>query len=146
YPYVNYLQSFNWQSQHIFTGRSLGPITGTTRQIGVKGTLFREKISYEINAYRIERQNAGFAWNPNSLNNTQLEDLFNPNNILPADPKYFHVETGLNNERREVNSQEKSEGLYLTVYTGRFHGLQSRLTFSKTRVQATRDFSDFQRL
>src|SRR5204863_202129 len=45
-PYVNYLQSFNWQSQAIFTGRSLGPITGTTREAGIKGDLWHRKFFY----------------------------------------------------------------------------------------------------
>jgi hypothetical protein len=112
----------------------------------VKGDFWRRKLSYSLAVYQIERQNAGYAWSPDSLNATQLEDLFNPNDVLPADPRYFHVETGLNNERREVNSQEKSRGYELTVFTQRLHGLQSRLTFSRTNVEATRDFSDFNRL
>ena len=145
-PYVNYLQSFNWQSQQIFTGRSLGPITGTTREIGLKGDFWQRRISYSIGVYEIQRQNAGYAWSPNSLTQAQLEDLFNPNDILPADPRYFHVDSGLNNESHEVNSQEKSRGYDITVFSQRVHGLQSRLTFSQTRVEATRDFSDFNAL
>ena len=142
--YVNYLQSFNWQSQLTFTSHNLGPITGTTREAGVKGDLFRGKIGYTIATYRIERQNAAYAWTPDSLNQAQLEDLFNPNNIAPADPRYFHVENGLNNERRTVNSQEQSRGYELTLIGQRFWGLQARVTFSKTDVKATRDFAEFQ--
>jgi hypothetical protein len=142
--YAIYSQSFNWQSQLMFTGRSLGPITGTTREAGLKGDLLRGRIFYTAAVYRIERQNAGFAWNPDTLNQTQLEDLFNPNSMLPADPRYFHVETGLNNERRTVNAQEKSTGFELTLIGQRVAGLQTRVTFSKTKVEATRDFSEFQ--
>ena len=141
--YVNYLQSFNWQSQLTFTSHNLGPITGTTREAGVKGDLFHGKIGYSVAVYRIERQNAAFAWSPDSLSLAQLEDLFNPNNILPADPRYFHVENGLNNERRTVNSDEQSRGYEFTLTGQRLWGLQSRVTFSKTSVQATRNFSEF---
>ena len=141
--YMNYLQSFNWQSQLTFTGHNLGPITGTTREAGVKGDLFHGKIGYAVAVYRIERQNAAFAWSPDSLSLVQLEDLFNPNNLLPADPRYFHVENGLNKERITVNSDEESRGYELTLTGQRFWGIQSRVTFSKTSVQATRNFSEF---
>jgi hypothetical protein len=144
--YANYLESFNWQSRLTFNSKDLGPITGATREVGVKGELFRGKLSYTVAGYQIERQNAAFAWSPDSLNQLQLEDLFNPNNLLPADPKYFTVENGLNNERRNVNSQEKSRGVDVSLYGQRLFGLQARVTFSKSKVEATRDFSDFQRL
>jgi hypothetical protein len=144
--YGVYSQSFNWQSQLTFTGQNLGPIAGTTREVGLKGTFFHGKIGYTVSAFRIERTNAGYAWTPNSLSATQLEDLFNPNNLLPADPKYFHVETGLNNESHEINSSEKSKGFDLTLIGQRVHGVQGRVTFGKTQVAATRDFSDFVRL
>ncbi|MEY2878752.1 MAG: hypothetical protein RLZZ15_1132 [Verrucomicrobiota bacterium] len=141
--YANYLQSFNWQSQLTFTSRNLGPITGTTREAGIKGDLFRGKIGYSVAVYRIERQNASFAWSPDSLSLAQLEDLFNPNNIPPADPRYFQVENGLNNERRTVNSNEESRGFELTLTAQRILGVQSRVTFSKTQVRATRNFYEF---
>ena len=144
--YVNYLQSFNWQSQLTFTGRNLGPITGITREAGVKGDFFRGKFGYAVAVYRIERQNAAFAWSPDSLTLAQLEDLFNPNDVLPADPKFFDVENGLNNERRTVNSQEQSRGFEFTLTAQRLFGFQARATFSKTKVEATRDFSEFQAL
>ncbi len=146
FVYANYLQSFNWQSQAMFTGRQLGPITGTTREAGFRGDLFRGKLSYKFAAFQIQRQNAGFSWTPDSINLTQLEDLFNPNDVLPADPRYFQVENGLNNERRTVNSQEKSKGFDVSFSAQRTHGLQAMVTFSKTQVQATRDFSEFKAL
>ena len=72
--------------------------------------------------------------------------MFNPNDVLPADPRYFQVENGLNNERRTVNSQEKSKGFDVSFSAQRTHGLQAMVTFSKTQVQATRDFSEFKAL
>jgi hypothetical protein len=144
--YAVYTQSFNWQSQQTFTGQNLGPITGTTKEVGLKGDLWRGKIFYTLAGYEIARQSAGYAWTPNSLTSVQLEDLFNPNSLLPSDPTYFHVTTGLNSESRTVSSTEKSKGVELTVSGQRIHGIQGRLTFSKTQVEATRDFSDFQHL
>ena len=144
--YGIYSQSFNWQSQLTFYGTNLGPITGRTNEVGLKGDLFRSKISYTVAAFEIERENAAYAWTPNTLSSTQLEDLFNPNNMLPSDPKFFRVATGLNSEPRTVNSKEKSKGVDLTVTAARIDGLQARATFSKTQVEATRDFSQFKTL
>ena len=144
--YAIYSQSFNFQSSLTFTGTDLGSTLGKTREAGIKGYALKNLIFYTVAAYQIERQNVGFAWTPDILTAIQLEDLFNPNNLLPSDPKYFTVQTGLGNERRTVNSQEKSTGVDVTVIGQRFHGLQARMTFSKTKVEATRDFSDFKRL
>ena len=144
--YADRSQSFNFQGSQIFTGRALGPITGTTREAGVKGDVFKGKLFYTVAVYEIARQNAPFTWNPDSLSQVQMEDLFNPNNLLASDPKYFTVFNGLNNERRRVSSQEKSKGTELTLIGQRVRGLQTRLTFSKSDVKATRDFSEFQQL
>jgi hypothetical protein len=144
--YGVYSQSFNWQSQLTFTGVNLGPINGITHEVGLKGDMLGSKISYTAAVYQIERENAGYAWTPNTLSSTQLEDLFNPNNLLPSDPAYFNVATGLNNEARTVNSKEKSTGFELNLTAVRLHGVQARLSFSKTKVLATRNLSDFKRL
>jgi hypothetical protein len=106
--------------------------------------VLKGKLAYTVAVYKTTRQNAAFTWNPDSLSQVQMEDLFNPNNLTAADPKYFAVFNGLNNERRRVSSSEKSKGAEVTLIGQRFHGLQTRLTFSKTDVKATRDFSEFQ--
>ena len=144
--YGIYSQSFNFQSQLTFTGRDLGPSKGSTYEGGLKGDLFHGKVFYTIAAYEIERQHMGYAWTPDTVTPSQFEDLFNPNNLLPSSPAFFRVETGLGNERRTVDSQEKSSGIELTLIGKRFYGLQARLTFSKSKVEATRDFSDFKRM
>ncbi|MDR0353961.1 MAG: hypothetical protein LBI02_11685 [Opitutaceae bacterium] len=144
--YGVYSESFNWQSAQTFHGKSLGPITGDTREAGLKGDLFRKKLSFTLAFYRIRRENAAYTWTPDLLNFTQLEDLFNPNDIQPDDPAYFHVASGLNNERRTINSSENSEGLDLTLQMPRARGLQLRATFSFTRVSAARDFTQFSEL
>jgi len=87
--------------------------------------------------------NAAYAWNPDVLNLAQLEDLINPNNLLPADPRYLEVVNGLNNERRTVNSNEQSRGVEVTLQSQRWLGLQTRFSFSANRVRAQADFSQF---
>jgi len=144
--YGVYSQSFNWQARVTFTGVALGPIEGTTREIGLKGDLFKGMIAYTLSAYRIERSNAGYAWSPNSLGATAMEALFNPNDLSASATNYFHVASGINNEAITVNSSEKSRGIEMSFMSRRSHGVQARLTFSRTKVEATRDFSDFTRM
>jgi len=136
-------ESFNWQSRQVFFGPDIGPVRGKTKEVGLKGDLFQRKITYTLGVFDIKRVNAAYAWLPDVLNLTQLEDLINPNNILPADPRYVEVVSGLNNERRTVNSNEQSRGLELTLQGQRWKGLQTRLTFSTTRVRAQANFSQF---
>lgn len=136
-------ESFNWQSRQVFFGPDIGPVRGKTKEVGLKGDLFQRKITYTLGVYDIHRENAAYAWSPDSLSLTQLEDLINPNNILPSDPRYLQVVNGLNNERRTVNSNEQSRGVELTLQGQRWKGLQTRFTFSTTRVRAQADFSPF---
>jgi hypothetical protein len=138
--------SFNWQAGQTFYGHTLGPITGNTREFGIKGDTLKQKLFYTLAFYRIQRENAAYTWGPDVLNHTQTEELFNPNNLTPDSPAYFHVASGLNNERRTVNSTEQSEGLDLTLQIPRTRGFQIRATFSYTDVQATRDFGKFREL
>jgi hypothetical protein len=136
-------ESFNWQSRQVFFGPDIGPVRGKTKEVGLKGDLFRRKLTYTLGVYDVKRVNAAYAWNPDSLNLTQLEDLINPNNILPSDSRYIEVVNGLNNERRTVNSNEQSRGVELTLQGQRWHGLQTRVTFSATKVRAQADFSQY---
>ena len=136
-------ESFNWQSRQVFYGPDIGPVRGKTKEVGLKGDLFERKLTYTLGLYDIKRVNAAYAWTPDVLNQAQLEDLINPNNILPGDPKYLTVVNGLNNERRTVNSNEQARGLELTLQGQRWHGLQTRVTFSSSRVRAQADFTQF---
>jgi hypothetical protein len=135
-------ESFNWQSRQVFYGPDIGPVRGKTREVGLRFELFR-KLSYSVSFYDTKRVNAAYAWNPDVLNLTQLEDLINPNNILPGDPKYLEVVNGLNNERRTVNSNEQSRGVEMTLQSQRWLGLQTRVSFSINRVRAQADFTQF---
>ena len=136
-------ESFNWQSRQVFFGPDIGPVRGKTKEVGLKGDVFQRKLTYTLGFYDIKRVNAAYAWLPDSLSLTQLEDLINPNNILPADPRYVTVVNGLNNERRTVNSNEQSRGVEFTLQGQRWLGLQTRVSFSATRVRAQANFSQF---
>lgn len=135
-------ESFNWQSRQVFYGPDIGPVRGKTKEVGLRFELFR-KLSYSISFYDTQRVNAAYAWLPDVLNLASLEDLINPNNVLPSDPKYIEVVNGLNNERRTVNSNEQSRGIEMTLQSQRWLGLQSRVSFSQNRVRAQADFSQF---
>ena len=141
--YGVYSQSFNWQAAQTYDGQMLGPILGDTFEVGLKGDAFNRKVFFTVAVYQIERQNTAYLWTPDLLSLTQLEDLFNPNNRLPSDPSYFSAVNGLNQQRRTVNSQEQSRGFDLTLQGQRVHGLQARVTFSHSHVEATRDFGVF---
>lgn len=136
-------ESFNWQSRQVFYGPDIGPVRGKTKEVGLKGDLFRQKLTYTLGVYDLKRVNAAYAWSPDVLSLTQLEDLINPNNILPSDKRYVTVVNGLNNERRTVNSNEQARGLEFTLQGQRWFGLQTRLSFSSSRVRAQADFSQF---
>ena len=136
-------ESFNWQSRQVFYGPDIGPVRGKTKEFGIKGDLFQRKLTYTLGVYDIKRVNSAYAWSPDVLNQTQLEDLINPNNVLPSNPKYVTVINGLNNERRTVNSNEQARGVELTLQGQRWFGLQTRVSFSTSKVRAQADFSQF---
>jgi len=136
-------ESFNWQSRQVFFGPDIGPVRGKTKEIGLRFELFRGRLTYFISHYDTKRVNAAYAWLPDVLNLVSLEDLINPNNVLPGDPRYLEVVSGLNNERRTVNSNEQSRGIEMTLQSQRWLGLQSRVSFSANRVRAQADFSQF---
>jgi hypothetical protein len=71
--------------------------------------------------------------------------LINPNNLKLGDSGYISVVNGLNNERRTVISNEESKGMELTLQGRRMMGLQARLTGSVSRVEASPDFTVFQK-
>lgn len=135
-------ESFNWQSRQVFFGPDIGPVRGKTKEVGLRFELFR-KLTYGISVYDTKRVNAAYAWLPDVLNLTQLEDLINPNNVLPGTPQYVEVVSGLNNERRTVNSNEQARGFEMTLQSQRWLGLQSRVSFARNRVRAQADFSQF---
>ena len=139
---ASHSESFNWQSRQVFFGPDIGPVRGKTREAGLRLELPR-RLTATVSLYDTQRVNAAYAWSPDVLNLAQLEDLINPNNIPPSDPRYLEVVNGLNNERRTVNSNEQSRGVEFTLQSQRWLGLQSRVSFSANRVRAQADFSRF---
>jgi hypothetical protein len=93
----------------------------------------------------VERQNTVDEWT-GSFSATQMEDLFNPANLLPSDPAYFKPATGINNETTSALANEKAEGVEATFQFQRIKGLQARFTVSYNDIVANRDFSHFRSL
>lgn len=141
--YATYSESFRWQAATDFTDTALGPILGETKEVGVKTALLDRHLFVTLAAYRSDQGNSRFAWSPNLLSALEMEDLFNPNNLTPSSPGYFVPSQGLNNEFRTVTSNERAEGYELTLLLRRWHGLQTRVTFSHNKLGITRDFSKF---
>ena len=144
--YTSYSESFRWQNAQAFDGQILGPVTGKTYEVGLKGTLWKQALTYTAAAYRTDRANDPFRWTPDLLNQVQLEDLFNPNNVLATDPEYFHVANGVVSERNTVLSSQHAEGYEATVLFQRTYGVQARVMFAYNKITAERDFSHFERL
>jgi len=144
--YATYSESFRWQAATDFTDTALGPEMGETKEIGIKTALLNRHLFVTLAGYQTEQGNSRFVWSPNLLSATEMEDLFNPNNLLPSSPDYFLPSPGLNSEFRTVTSQERAEGVELTLQLQRWHGLQARLTFSHNKLGITRDFSKFRAL
>lgn len=143
--YGTYSESFRWQGRQIFDGTEAGAELGETKEVGVKGHLFENRLFFNLAAYRTERQNTVFTWS-GSLTAAEMEDLFNPNNLAPGDPGYFQPATGLNNEATSVLANEKAEGFEATFQFQRIKGVQARFTVSHNEISASRDFSRFRAL
>jgi outer membrane receptor protein involved in Fe transport len=143
--YGTYSESFRWQGRIIFDGTEAGAELGQTREVGIKGNIFDNRLFFNLAAYRVERQNTVYEWT-GSFSATQMEDLFNPANLLPSDPAYFKPATGINNETTSALANEKAEGVEATFQFQRIKGLQARFTVSYNDIVANRDFSHFRSL
>jgi outer membrane receptor protein involved in Fe transport len=143
--YGTYSESFRWQGRIIFDGTEAGAELGQTREVGIKGNVFDNRLFFNLAAYRVERQNTIYEWS-GSFSAAQMEDLFNPPGLLPSDPRYFKPATGINNETTSVLANEKAEGYEGTFQFQRLKGLQARFTVSYNDIEASRDFSHFREL
>jgi hypothetical protein len=144
--YAQYSTSYNWQGARLFDNSSPGPVLGDTREVGFKGSLMDEKLFFTLAAFQIDRTNAVYRWTTGPLG-PELEDLFNPNNLAPGDPDYFQAPPeNRGGEQRATVASEQSEGFEATIQTQRFHGFQTRFTFSTVKVRAERDFTKFKTL
>jgi outer membrane receptor protein involved in Fe transport len=141
--YATYAESFRWQPYEEFTGKPLGPVLGETKEIGVKTALFDRRLSASFGVYRTDRSNTRYVWSPNDLTASEMENLFNPNNLRPGDPGYFVPAPGANDEFRTVPATERAEGVEITLLLQRLRGVQARLTLAHNEISVARDFSTF---
>jgi hypothetical protein len=144
--YGVYSDSFHWQGAVDFTGDPIGCITGTTKEAGIKAHLFK-KLHLTASVFDIERNNATHYFNAQDMSEENLEQLFNPNNLTPSDPGWFHLAQGSSDSQwRTVTSIQYSKGWELTLQMLRWHGFQARLTYSRLDVRTFQDMGKFRNL
>lgn len=142
--YAIYSESFRFQDARTFDRVPIGPITGVTNEIGLKGSLWDNKATFTLGVFDIDRQNAVRSWN-NVVNftDTQTEDLMNPNDVLPGDPDYKYREPGTASASRNYTATENSTGWDLTLMVRPAQGLQLRLTVGYADVKSDPDLESF---
>jgi hypothetical protein len=72
-----------------------------------------------------------------------LEDLMNPNDVLPGDPRYKYSAPGTASASRNYSSTENSSGADLTLMVRPTKALQLRFTVARTKVMNQPDLSSF---
>ena len=142
--YTVYSESFRFQDFRTFDRVQMGPVEGSTKEIGLKGSLWGGKIGFTFGAFDIDRDNVRLSWN-NIVGFTgdQTEDLMNPNNILPGAPGYKFREPGSASASRNYVATEKSRGADLTLLANPTRNLQLRFTFAYTDVFSQPDLKSF---
>jgi len=140
--YGVYSDSFRWQDARTFDNKVFGPISGVTKEIGLKGSLWDDRVAFTLGVFHIDRQNVEFRWNPSSFSGGDVENLMNPNHLTANDPAYVRSWRDVN-QFRDVLSTETSRGFDLTLMTRPFKGLQARFTVGKAAVITRPDFSSF---
>jgi outer membrane receptor protein involved in Fe transport len=142
--YGVYSESFRFQDAVTFDNVRFGPITGVTREIGLKGSLLEERVGFTLGAFDIDRQNVVLSYNNIvNLNTDQIEDLMNPNDVLPGNPRYKYSAPGTGSAARNYPSTENSTGADLTLMIRPSKGLQLRFTLARTQVQGEPDLKSF---
>ena len=140
--YGVYSESFRWQDARTFDQKIFGPISGVTKEIGIKGALFDNRLTLTLGVFQIDRANVEFRWNPSNFSAGDIEDLVNPNSITASDPRYFRTWNDVN-QYRNVLSTESSKGFDLTLLARPAKGVQLRFTFAHSDVTTRPDFSAF---
>lgn len=142
--YGIYSESFRFQDNRTFDRVNIGPIEGTTKEIGLKGTLFDNRVSVIAALYEIDRKNVVLSWNNVvSFSDSQTEDLMNPNNVLPGDPNYKYREPGTASASRNYTAVEKSRGAEATLMVQPLRNLQLRFTLGYADVTSNPDLKNF---
>ncbi|MEY4005882.1 MAG: hypothetical protein RLZZ221_1978, partial [Verrucomicrobiota bacterium] len=140
--YGVYSDSFRWQDARTFDKKVFGPISGVTKELGLKGGVLDNRVTFTLGVFHIDRQNVEFRWNPSSFSAGDVENLMNPNNITADDPRYVTSWRDVN-QFRSILSTETSKGFDLTVLTRPAKGLQARFTVGRADVITRPDFSSF---
>ncbi len=142
--YGVYSESFRFQGLRTFDRERFPPILGVTKEVGIKGNFWQDKASLNLGVFNIDRQNVALSWNNIiSLDRTELEDLMNPNDVLPGDPRYIYSEEGTASASRYYKSTENSRGADLTLNLRPLRGLQLRFTLARTQVTGEPDLDRF---
>jgi outer membrane receptor protein involved in Fe transport len=142
--YGVYSESFRFQGLRTFDRERFGPITGVTKEVGLKGDFWSNRASINLGVFDIDRQNVALSWN-NVIDFTtaEIENLMNPNNVLPGNPGYKYAEEGTASAARYYRSTENSRGADVTLNIRPAKGLQLRLTLARTSVTGLPDLDSF---
>ncbi len=144
--YGVYSESFRFQGLRTFDRERFPPITGVTKEVGLKGSFWQDRANVSLGIFHIDRQNVALSWNGVTgidFTTAEIENLMNPNNILPGDPSYKYGEEGTASNARYYKSTENSQGADLTLNLRLVKGLQLRFTFARTKVLGQPDLSSF---
>ena len=142
--YAVYSESFRFQGVNTFDRTPIGPIDGTTKEIGLKGSLLNNKASFVVGVFDIDRANVVLNWrNILTFSDEDVESLMNPNNVLPGDPGYKFREPGTASASRNYTATENSKGFDITFSIKPVDGLQLRFTLGKASVVSTPDLVAF---
>ncbi len=141
--YGTYAESFLFQDAFTFDKNRIGPAEGETKEIGIKGNLWEDRLSVTLGVFQIDRLNSikSFDGVGPDLNADELEDLMNPNNLLPTDPNYKGAMRDRNSASRNYLSTESSKGFDVTLMARPMDGLQVRLTLAMADVKGVPDLA-----
>ena len=142
--YGVYSESFRFQDFVTFDNKRFGPVEGTTKEIGLKGSALNGRVGLTLGVFDIERKNVVLSYNNViNLSAANLEDLMNPNTVLPGSPGYLYSAPGTASAARNYPSMENSTGADLTLILRPTKQLQVRLTLARTKVVGEPDLSSF---
>lgn len=141
-----YSESFRFQGVRTFDRERFGPITGTNKEVGIKGNFWGDRGNVSLSAFNIDRQNVALSYNGVTgidFTTADVEDLMNPNNIRPGDPGYRYAEEGTASASRYYRSTENSRGVETTLVLNPIKNLNLRFTLARTKVLGQPDLSSF---
>jgi outer membrane receptor protein involved in Fe transport len=89
--YGVYSDSFRWQDARTFDNKIFGPISGVTKELGLKGALLDNRLTFTLGVFHIDRQNVEFRWNPSSFSAGDIENLDEPEHHHRQRPALHHL-------------------------------------------------------